>query len=399
MDKPRTVITYGTFDMFHIGHKNIIRRAKELANGGRLIVGVTIEAFNIERGKTDVQDSYEKRCENVMATGYVDEVIPDISFPQKEIDIREHKVDLVVMGHDWEGKFDYCKDWCDVIYLQRTPEISTTILKEQMREGISKSLNEELRERYNPDGSALRTQQLRALEVLLHIDKICKEHNIPYWLSSGTLLGAVRHGGFIPWDDDVDIEMLREDYLRFEEIFKEDDDYVLQTYKNDTYYFMPYAKVRDKHSIVTEGFFGENYKYRGVFVDIFPMEYAHKFMNIITYLPIRLLTHCEVRYKKSRLGKFLFKPIKAFAYAQICIIRALMRLVPGKKLRHAYGAWCYKVERYENELDPLTMVEFEGHQFPAPCDTDAYLRRLYGDYMKIPEVKVTHMQQVEFFDE
>ena len=133
MNNPRTVITYGTFDMFHIGHENIIRRAKELANGGKLIVGVTTEAFNIERGKTDVQDSYEKRCENVMATGYVDEVIPDISFPQKEIDIRDHKVDLVVMGHDWEGKFDYCKDWCDVVYLQRTPGVSTTILKERMK--------------------------------------------------------------------------------------------------------------------------------------------------------------------------------------------------------------------------------------------------------------------------
>ena len=136
MNKPRTVITYGTFDMFHIGHKNIIRRAKELANGGKLIVGVTIEAFNIERGKTDVQDSYEKRCENVMATGYVDEVIPDISFPQKEIDIREHNVDLVVMGHDWEGRFDYCKEWCDVIYLPRTPGISTTMLKEQMKKNF-----------------------------------------------------------------------------------------------------------------------------------------------------------------------------------------------------------------------------------------------------------------------
>ena len=116
-----------------------------------------------------------------------------------------------------------------MVYLQRTPEISTTILKEQMREGVSKSLNEELRERYNPEGSILRKQQLRMLDILLHIDKICNEHNIPYWLSSGTLLGAVRHGGFIPWDDDVDIEMLREDYLRFEKIFKEDDDYVLTT--------------------------------------------------------------------------------------------------------------------------------------------------------------------------
>ena len=396
MDKPRTVITYGTFDLFHIGHENIIRRAKELANGGRLIVGVTIEAFNIERGKTDVQDSYEKRCENVMATGYVDEVIPDISFPQKEIDIREHKVDLVVMGHDWEGKFDYCKDWCDVIYLQRTPEISTTILKEQMREGISKSLNEELRERYNPDGSMLRKQQLRMLEILLHIDRVCKEHNIPYWLSSGTLLGAVRHGGFIPWDDDVDIEMLREDYLRFEKVFEEDDDYVLQTYKNDLCYIHPYAKVRDKHTVLVEHGSGEEYKYQGCFVDIFPMEHTHKFMNLLTYVPIWFMIKYVTKCRGNKLGRGLIKVLKTCQFGFIHIIRAMMKLVPGKKLRHTYGAWCYEVERYNDELYPLTSVDFEGYKFPAPGNVDAYLRRLYGNYMQIPNVKATHVKTIEF---
>ena len=396
MNKPRTVITYGTFDMFHIGHKNIIRRAKELANGGKLIVGVTIEAFNIERGKTDVQDSYEKRCENVMATGYVDEVIPDISFPQKEIDIKQHNVDLVVMGHDWEGRFDYCKDWCDVVYLPRTPEISTTILKEQMREGISKSLNAELRERYNPDGSVLRKQQMRMLEVLLHIDKVCKEHNITYWLSSGTLLGAVRHGGYIPWDDDLDIEMLREDYLRFEKIFKEDDDYVLQTYKNDLCYMQPYAKVRDKHTVLIEHESGEEYKYQGCFVDIFPMEYTHKFMNFLTYVPIWFLTKYVTKCRHSKLGRGLIKVLKMCQFGLMHIIRTLMKLVPGKKLRHTYGAWCYKVERYNEELYPLTRVEFEGYEFPAPGNVDAYLRRLYGNYMQIPDVKQTNVKTIEF---
>ena len=398
MKKKRVVITYGTFDMFHIGLENIIRRAKALSNDGKLIVGVTTEAFNIERGKTDVQDSYEKRCQNVMATGYVDEVIPDISFPQKKIDIKEHNVDLVVMGHDWEGKFDYCKEWCDVIYLPRTPEISTTILKEQMRDSISKSLNDELRDRYNPEGSMLRKLQMRELEILLHIDKICKENNIPYWLCSGTLLGAVRHGGFIPWDDDVDIEMLREDYIRFEKIFKESDNYVLQTYKNDSYYMMPYAKVRDKHSILTEGFFGEEYKYRGVFVDIFPMEPVHKPMNVVSYVPIWFMIRRAVRYRGNKLGRLFIKVAKGLSFGFINMLRALMKLVPGKKLGHTYGAWYYKVKRSEQDLFPLTTIKFEGYEFPAPYNADAYLRRQYGDYMKLPKVKVSHMQHVEFLD-
>lgn len=85
---------------------------------------------------------------------------------------------------------------------------------------ITDTLQNELRERYNPDGSILRKQQLRMLEMLQYIDFVCKKHNIRYWLCSGTLLGAVRHGGFIPWDDDVDIEMLREDYKRLVRILK-----------------------------------------------------------------------------------------------------------------------------------------------------------------------------------
>ena len=74
--------------------------------------------------------------------------------------------------------------------------------------------NEELRKRFNPEGSLLRRQQMRMLEILLEVDKICQKHQIPYWLSSGTLIGAMRHDGFIPWDDDLDIEMMRDDYLR-----------------------------------------------------------------------------------------------------------------------------------------------------------------------------------------
>ena len=73
---------------------------------------------------------------------------------------------------------------------------------------------DELRARFNPDGSLLRRQQLRMLDILLEVDKICKKHDIRYWLSSGTLIGAMRHDGFIPWDDDLDIEMLRSDYVR-----------------------------------------------------------------------------------------------------------------------------------------------------------------------------------------
>ena len=112
-----------------------------------------------------------------------------------------------------------------------------------------------LRQRFNPDGSQLRKHQLRMLEILVVIDKICRKHQIPYWLSSGTLIGAVRHNGFIPWDDDLDIEMMRNDYLHLLEVLtKELPDWLaLQTDETDPNYFFFYAKVRDRRSVLNEG--------------------------------------------------------------------------------------------------------------------------------------------------
>ena len=137
---------------------------------------------------------------------------------------------------------------------------------------IDAELQKELRMRFNPEGSILRIHQLIMLDLLKHFDAICKEHNIKYWLSSGTCLGAVRHGGFIPWDDDLDVEMLRDDYMKFEKVFKETDDYVLQTYKNDPYYVVPFAKLRNKKTEIAEHGQDLRYKYKGVYIDIFVLE-------------------------------------------------------------------------------------------------------------------------------
>ena len=112
---------------------------------------------------------------------------------------------------------------------------------------IDKNFQSELRIKFNPDGSELRTYQLELLKMLIDFDEICRSLNIKYWLSSGTLLGAVRHGGFIPWDDDVDVDMTRDDYKKLVKSFKETDKYALQTSQNDPYYFWPYAKLRLRH--------------------------------------------------------------------------------------------------------------------------------------------------------
>ena len=111
----KKVITYGTFDLFHKGHYNIIKRAKAL--GDYLIVGVTSESFDIERGKLNVRDSLITRIENVRKTGLADEIIIEEYQGQKVSDIIKYDIDILVVGSDWRGKFDYLKNYCDVIYL------------------------------------------------------------------------------------------------------------------------------------------------------------------------------------------------------------------------------------------------------------------------------------------
>lgn len=126
----RRVITYGTFDLLHYGHINILRRAKEL--GDYLIVGLSTDEFNyIEKGKT-TYFSYEKRKQLLEAVRYVDLVIPENNWEQKILDIDEYKCDVFVIGDDWKGKFDFLESKCEVIYLERTPEISTTKIKKEL---------------------------------------------------------------------------------------------------------------------------------------------------------------------------------------------------------------------------------------------------------------------------
>lgn len=129
----KTVITYGTFDLLHYGHIELLRRCKELADGGTLIVGLSSDEFNQTKEKKS-HIPYTKRKEIVESLRYVDQVIPENSWEQKQDDIKEHSVDIFVMGDDWKSKFDDLKDICEVIYLERTPVISTSVIKNLISE-------------------------------------------------------------------------------------------------------------------------------------------------------------------------------------------------------------------------------------------------------------------------
>ena len=125
----KKVITYGTFDLLHYGHINLLKRAKELGN--YLIVALSTDEFNEIKGKK-CYFSYEERKKLIESIRYVDLVIPEKSWEQKISDVKEFKIDIFVIGDDWKGKFDYLKEYCEVVYLPRTPEISTTKIKKDL---------------------------------------------------------------------------------------------------------------------------------------------------------------------------------------------------------------------------------------------------------------------------
>lgn len=126
----KTVITYGTFDILHAGHINLLRRARAL--GDRLVVGLSSDEFNQGKHKSALLN-YENRKSVLECIRYVDEVFPEHSWEQKVDDIRRYGAQVFVMGHDWEGKFDFLSEHCEVVYLPRTADISTTEIKQSLK--------------------------------------------------------------------------------------------------------------------------------------------------------------------------------------------------------------------------------------------------------------------------
>jgi glycerol-3-phosphate cytidylyltransferase len=128
----KTILTYGTFDLFHVGHVRLLERAKAL--GDYLIVGLSTDEFNAIKHKSSFLP-FEQRKEILEAIRYVDKVIPETCWEQKVTDIQEHAVDIFVMGDDWAGEFDFLKDYCEVVYLTRTKDISSSGIKGRLSNG------------------------------------------------------------------------------------------------------------------------------------------------------------------------------------------------------------------------------------------------------------------------
>lgn len=266
---------------------------------------------------------------------------------------------------------------------------------------ISQALHDSLRAKYSPDGSPLRRQQERMLELLCEIDRICQKHGIRYWLSSGTLIGAVRHGGFIPWDDDLDIEMMREDYDRLMDILPTElpSTMALQNHRTDHTYFFFYAKVRDRRSLLSEGNnYDRMWKEQGIYIDIFPLEYQpisiHKISEKTAGHMYKIWRTCTDDNLGIRKVMRLFHFNRRFVFP---LLRLLCSISGTDVITSGMGI-PYHNPRFAKDIFPLATLKFEGREFPVPHNYDHMLRLMYGDYMQLPpeERITTHCVRLEF---
>lgn len=246
----------------------------------------------------------------------------------------------------------------------------------------------------------LRDAQLKELEILKAIDEVCRNNDIPYWLDSGTLLGAVRHGGFIPWDDDIDICMPLEDIPRFVEVAKKQlpDHLFVQDKQSDPTCNITYVKVRDNNSFIVEADYDFQQPFhKGLFVDIFPMidypaispkrikKYAREY-NKANY--IMSIKHYFSLRSVAEFFYFGFRKI----YYKCCW--TLSRKLFGKGEMYGTIPSCswFGNMHLKTSVFPLKEIEFEGTSFMCPNDNDVYLKDLFGDYMQLPpeEKRVGH---------
>jgi len=248
----------------------------------------------------------------------------------------------------------------------------------------------------------LRKAQLIMLDMLIEFDAICKKHQLQYWLDSGSLLGAVRHQGFIPWDDDIDLSMPIEDYTQFLNIANDEisSDIFLQTRQTDKEFKFDYAKLRsNKANIVEHHEIDKQIKYhQGVFVDIFPMlsvenTAENKSQYDRTLAEIRNASATSLHTpngkddpeKRARLTSSLKQKHQGWEPKQYKVIYS--GEMPD------VSAW-FDIEK----VFPLTNIEFEGHSFPAPNDPSHYLDAIYSfNYRELPpeEKRIIHAHRID----
>lgn len=255
------------------------------------------------------------------------------------------------------------------------------------------------------------------LDILLSFQDSCKKKGLKFYLSGGTLLGAIRHKGFIPWDDDIDVCMPRNDYEKLLRVYNNDKEkYQLRSVELNNF-TAPYAKLVDTNTIV-ESQYTEDENNSHLWVDIFPVdalpenikEVEKIYSKCSLYRQIFALADAKLGEGKSsfrRYAKYLLKPL-AKLYGKARCVKHIERIAQRYSYENSkyvgaitWGLYGAGERMLKSEFERMVMVEFEGHQFPTFSCWDSYLKGLYGDYMKLPPVekRQTHDMKVYIKEE
>lgn len=300
----------------------------------------------------------------------------------------------VVEGEEHNMKLTYVDDLDQLERFARDEEADAVVPHTAPHEPKPDNETPEGRRRYIKayHKAHLRDMQMAELDILLHVARICERHDIPYWLDSGTLLGAVRHGGFIPWDDDIDICMPEEEVKRFAEVARKElpDHLFVQMPETEPEMRLPICKVRNLNSLLVEGAddFSKSYA-KGLYIDIFPMKawptLPYRFSKMLAkgYCRANAILRAQHCYSwRSVAELFYFGAKRAVFWTtwQLCRL-----LTPsGKYYSNTINNSGNGNRHLRSTIFPLSTIEFEGETFSAPADVDRYLRDLFGEYMTLP---------------